>query len=356
LIRSFSRRQRVYWAIWALAAACGVAAAYPATCYAQTAAHALVETQPLAARTDLVRLDVSVLDKHGNFVSGLTKNDFSVMDGGVQQPIAFFAPVEAPAHILVMIETSPAVYLIHDEHLAAAYALVQGLDPADQVALVTYSDKPHETLGFTTNKPALLSALDSLQFMIGMGELNFYDSLSAVIDSFPPGEGKSAVVLLTTGIDSSPASHWQRLVRRLRGTDVVVFSVALGGVLREDSGRQSRRQKHKKEQSFSSPATADSLGNLAGFARADRALQLLARMTGGRAYFPRSDNNFAPVYREIAAALRHQYVLGIVPANDGEFHPLTVEVLPDGTDRGKKQPRKSRYKVFSREGYIAPAS
>ncbi len=339
-----------------VALACGIAAVYPARGGAQTAAQAPIENQPLAVRTDLVRLDVSVLDKHGKFVGGLTKDNFRVLDNGVEQPIALFAPVEAPAHVLVMIETSPAVYLIHDEHLAAAYALTQGLDPADQVALVTYSDKPRETLGFTTSKSALLSALNSLQFMIGMGQLNFYDSLSAVLGSFPPSEGKSAVVLLTTGIDSSPASRWQPLVRRLRSTDVVIFSVALGGVLRDDKNSNAKRQSHMKEPPLASAQAADSLGHLTGFARANRALELLARITGGRAYFPQSDDNFAAVYREIAAALRHQYVLGIVPARDGKFHPLTVEILLDGADRGKRQPRKSRYRVFSREGYIAPAN
>lgn len=314
------------------------------------------EAQPLGARTDLVRLDVSVLDKRGNFAAGLTQADFRVLDNGIERPIVFFTPVEAPARVLVMMETSPAVYLIHDEHLAAAYALLHGLDPADQVALVTYSDVPRKALDFTTNKADFLGALNSLQYTIGMDQLNFYDAVSAVVDSFPPAEGKSAIVLLTTGIDSSPASHWAPLVRKLRGTDVVIFSVALGGVLRRDSAAKPKRKKQAKELAVDDAQSSDSLGDLAGFARADRALKVLARITGGRAYFPQSNKDFAPIYSEIAAALRHQYVLGIAPARDGAFHALSVQVAPGGAANAKKRPKKPAYQIFARQGYIAPAN
>lgn len=314
-----------------------------------------MEPQPLGARTDLVRLDVSVLDKRGNFAAGLTQNDFRVFDNGVERPIAFFAPVEAPARVLVLIETSPAVYLIHDEHLAAAYALMHGLDPADQVALVTYSDVPRKVLDFTTDKSEFLAALNSLEYMIGMGQLDFYDSLSAVVDNFPSAEGKSAIVLLTTGIDSSPGSRWEPLVWKLRGADVVIFPVALGGVLREDAVKP-KRKKHPKQVQPDDTQASDSLGQLTGFARADRALNLLAQITGGRAYFPQSDKEFAPIYSEIAAALRHQYVLGIAPARDGKFHALSVQVVLGGVANARKQSKKPTYRILARQGYVAPAN
>jgi Ca-activated chloride channel homolog len=326
----------------------------PVTCRAQ-APQTILEAQPLGSRTDLVRLDVSVLDKRGNFAAGLTQDDFQVLDNGEERPIAFFAPVEVPARVLVMIETSPAVYLIHDEHLAAAYALMQGLDPADQVALVTYSDAPRKVLDFTTNKSAVLAALNSLQYMVGMGQLNFYDSVAAVIDRFPPAEGKSAIVLLTTGIDSSPAGRWEPLVRKLRGTDVVIFPVALGGALRGDAAKPKRKKRAKQTQPDDTQ-TSDSLGQLTAFPRADRALTLLAEITGGRAYFPQSDKEFAPIYDEIAAALRHQYVLGIAPARDGKFHALTVQVVPGGLASAKKRPKTIAYRIFARQGYVAPAN
>jgi Ca-activated chloride channel family protein len=335
---------------------CGLAAAWPNSCRAQTTHASTTEVPPLGSHTDLVRLDVSVLDKHGNLVGALRQDNFRVLDDGVEQPIVFFTPVEAPARMLVIVETSPAVYLIHDQHLAAAFALLQGLYPADQVSLVAYSDKPRAVLGFTADKSQLLGTLDTLQYMIGMGNLNFYDSLAAVLDSISPEQGKTAVVLLTTGLDTSPVSHWQPLVRKLRGTDVVIFSVALGGVLRGDENTNKKRKKNAAKSESEPAPEPDSLGQLTGFAQADRALRLLAQITGGRAYFPQSDKDFATFYREIAAALRHQYVLGISPAHDGKFHTLTVEVSAGGTRNPRKRPKKSHYRIFARQGYIAPSN
>ena len=64
------------------------------------------------------------------------------------------------------------------------------------------------------------------------------------------------------------------------------------------------------------------------FAKADAALLSLASMTGGRAFFP-NPRIIVPIYRQIANELRNEYVLGIQPARDGQFHSLTVEVIAD---------------------------
>jgi len=312
---------------------------------------------PLQSSTELVKVDVSVLDKHGDFVSGLTLKDFQVMDNGAPQPIIHFRPVEAPAQVLVLIETSPAVYLIHNQHLVAAYALLDGLAADDEVAVVTYDQSPRAVMGFTADKSALLSALGSMQYTIGMGDLNLYDSISTVLDWIAPAPGKRALVLLTTGLDSSPPSRWDALVRKLRGSDVVIFSVGLGGALR---GEQERKSKGKKnpgnpgaDESGEAKAAA-AAASASGFERADGALRSLATITGGRAYFPEREADFVPAYREVATSLRHQYVLGIAPAHDGQFHPLSVGVLDQKGQAAPASGKKAEYRVFAREGYLAP--
>src|ERR1700733_9816752 len=167
--------------------------------------------QPLQVTTEMVQIGVSVLAAGGEFVSGLQRRNFRVLDGGVERPLLFFAPTDAPAQILVMVETSPAVYLIQNQHIAAAYALLDGLAPEDQVALVTYDQAPRAVLAFTPDKNALSNALGGIQYTIGMAELNFYDSLAAVLDWLAPLPSKKALVLLTTGLDSSAPAHWESL-------------------------------------------------------------------------------------------------------------------------------------------------
>lgn len=300
-------------------------------------------------------MDISILDKNGNFVGGLEQKNFRVLDRGVEQPILFFAPVEAPAQVLVMVETSPAVYLIENEHLFAAYALLDGLSPDDQVALVTYDQAPHAILSFTPDKSALAAALGHIQYTLGMAQLNFFDSISAVLDWLQPVPGKKALVLLTTGLDSSPPARWDALVEKLRTEDAVIFPVALGGSLRNASGKKKKAPKNVPKADSQSSAPSPDSGNPLSFAKADRALLALATKTGGRAYFPESAKDFAPAYREIASALRHQYLLGIAPEHDGRFHTLTIQIVEATGQPASVEAKKAEYRIFLREGYLAPS-
>jgi VWFA-related protein len=299
--------------------------------------------------TEIVKIDVGVLDRNGKFAAGLAQNRFRVSDRGVEQPIVFFAPIEAPAQVLVMLETSPAVYLVHAEHLTAAYALLDGLAPDDEVALVSYSQAPQAILPFTPDKNALVAALSQIQYTLGMGNLNFYDSVSTVLDWIAPLHGKKAIVLLTTGLDSSPPERWDALVQRLKTDDAVLFAVALGGSL-----RHSTSAKKKKSKAATKPDGAEEAVNPVSFAKADSALSSLAKITGGRAYFPESPNGFVSIYREIASALRHQYVLGIAPQHDGKFHSLVVQILDASDPSGPASIKSPDYQIFAREGYLAP--
>lgn len=309
----------------------------------------------LQTTTELVKVDTTVIDRRGDFVEGLAQNNFRIFDSGTERPIIFFAPVEAPAQVLVMIETSPAVYLIHNEHLAAAYALLDGLTADDQVALVSYDQAPRPILGFTADKSAVLAALGGVQYTIGMGDLNFYDSLSAVLDWLEPVTGKRALVILTTGLDSSPPARWDALAKKLRGEDVVIDCVSLAGTLRGSPNKKSKAKKRAPKSDANESEGAPRVDVEAGFAKADEALLSLATVTGGRAYFPASDNELVSIYHEIASALRHQYVIGIAPAHDGQFHPITVDVVEGRGQMANPQPKQSEYRVSARAGYMAPA-
>ena len=201
--------------------------------------------------------------------------------------------------VLVMLETSPAVYLIHAEHLTAAYSLLDGLAADDEVALVSYSQSPQAILAFTPDKSALAAALGQVQYTLGMGDLNFYDSVSTVLDWIAPLHGKKAIVLLTTGLDSSPQERWDALAQKLKKDDTVIFAVALGGSLRHPPSA-----KKKKSKSAPKPDETGEPPNPVTFAKADAALLSLAKITGGRAYFPESPNDFVSIYREIASSLQ----------------------------------------------------
>jgi VWFA-related protein len=286
---------------------------------------------------------VSVMSPSGDFVGGLAQKDFRVLDRGADTPVLSFAPDDAPAKIVVMIETSPAVYLIQNQHLAGASALLEGLAPYDEVALVAYDDGPRGLLDFTSDKNSIAAAIAQLQYVLGTGQLNFFLSVSQVIDKIAPITDKKALVLLTTGLDSSPRSNWAALTARVREQDDVIFPVALGGNL-----RTAQPDKKKK------PVSGEPRNPLS-FAQSTADLQTLAAMTGGRAFFPASQNDFVPAYKQIAAALRHEYVLGIAPQHDGKFHLLEVQLLGADGQAVVSDAKNPAPRVYARQGYQAPA-
>ena len=311
--------------------------------------------QSLQTAAELVKVDVSVADARGNFLAGLTQKDFRILDNGAEQPSTFFLPVDAPASVLVVLETGPAVYLIHDEHLAAAYSLVDGLNPGDQVGLITYDQAPRRVLAFTSDKSALLSALGAVEYNIGMGQLNFHGSLLQILDSLEPVSGKRAIVLLSTGLDTSASSGWQALTDKLRRSDVVIYPVALGGSLRASPAPKPRSSK-KISPAESGATPPSSTGNPVSFAKADADLRALSSITGGMAFFPGSRDDFASIYRQIAAALRHQYVLGFVPSHDGQYHSLSVELVYSAGHLSGSGHKKAENHIYARAGYLAPAA
>lgn len=312
----------------------------------------------IQSSAELVRVEASVIDRHGQFVGNLRQKDFHISDLGQETPIDFFAPVETSTMILVLVETSPAVYLIHNEHLLAASTLLDGLSADDQVALATYNQAIQMALPFTSNKPLLAGAIGNLEYNLGMGDLNFYNAVASALDFLKPLPGKRVLVLLSTGLDSSPAGNWEALESKLRASDVPIFSVGLGGWLRGGQGKSKRNAKESAAPKADTDANVPNVlqPQLPGlnFDRAAQVLREISELTGGKAYFPVSAKDFAAAYREIATIVRHEYLLGFEPAvRDGHFHAIQVQIANTDGVHGP-QTAQNGDRVFARQGYLAP--
>src|SRR5438445_8720373 len=160
--------------------------------------------QTIQVSVDRVSIGVIVTDASGRYVEGLRREDFRVFDNGVEQPLTGFAAVEEPAQVLLLIEAGPAVYLLQGGHLQAAVALLDGLSKDDRIAVVKYADSPTALLDFTADKRAALASFGQLQFNLGFGSLNLASSVSKVLEALTSVQGKKTIVLLTTGVDTSP--------------------------------------------------------------------------------------------------------------------------------------------------------
>jgi len=291
---------------------------------------------------DRVNVGVIVTDAHGQFVEGLQREDFSVLDNSVAQPLTDFAAVEEPAQVLLLIEAGPAVYFLEASHVQAAYALLNGLSAGDRVAVVKYAEAPQAITDFSADKSIAGSALEQLRFNLGFGSLNLSSSLATVLDWLKKVQGKRTIVLLSTGVDTSPESQAQALLQTLKITDVRILAVSLAGELRNP------QPAGKKKKSSADKPVESSLQ----FDQADRILKEISEAAGGRAYFPRNAGEFSAAYAEIAQLVRHEYSLAFAPpARDNTLHAIEVRVRPANT----AAPMLANYRVDHRRAYLAPA-
>jgi len=305
------------------------------------AQHPGAQTPAVRVSVERVNVGVIVTNSQGNFPDGLTRINFHVFDNAVEQPITDFAAIDEPAQVLLLIEAGPAVYLLETSHLSAAHGFLQGLAPSDRVALVKYAEAPEPILDFTTDKELASSALGALHYNLGFGSLNLSTSLTQALGWLRNTEGKKTIVLLSTGIDTSPSNESRAILSQLRTNDVRLFAVSLVGELR------SVPKGKKKSASRKSP-TPD-----LQFGEADQFLQQLAESTGGRAYFPASLKDFRSAYVELAQLIRHEYSIAFAPqAHDGAVHTIKVTVDPPSavTDT------PAIYRVDHRQAYVAPAT
>jgi Ca-activated chloride channel homolog len=310
-------------------------------CAALALCGAAQESNPSSAQTihvnvDRVNVGVVVMDSKGKFVEGLQRENFRVFDNNAPQPITEFASLETPAQVLMVVEAGPAVYLLRDVHLFVADALLGGLSAGDSIAIASYNEAPSPILNFTTDKRAGQAALDQIAFNLGYGALNLSSSLNTILDWLAPIPGKKTVVLVTTGVDTSPQAAMQSAFARLQASDVQVLAVSMNGPIRsaKDAGKGKYQQ------------------TIQAFGEADAWLSTLAEATGGRAFFPENAKAFQETYRIIAEIVRHEYSLAFAPPSaDGAIHSIDVKVESTTKSPGDKP---VDYRVDHRKAYQAP--
>jgi VWFA-related protein len=304
----------------------------------------------LRVEVALVPVEVAVVDAAGRFVSDLKAENFRVSEDGATQPVRYFAPTRAPVRLALLVESSPAVFLLRHEHLTAARVLLRALRADDQVALYSYARTLRREVDFTTNKAYAEDRLDGMgRFGLGMADTNLRDAVASLLDEVNPPQRRTAVLVIGTGLDPSSAAEWEALRRRLGASQVTFFAVATGALLRAEPEKKKKRAE-----------TAASREVEAAFAEADARLRTLATASAGEAYFPRSAKELDKIYADIAERLRNLYTLAYSPANrarDGRFRSIRVELVDERRAPLVLRDPKGKpiaYRVFARPGYFAP--
>lgn len=297
----------------------------------------------------LVNVDVMVTTKDGQFIPGLKKDNFKVFEDGTPQNLTNFTVAEAPITTVLLVEFASTNYSFMVEALNASYSFVNSLKKDDWVAVVSYDMKPYMLVDFTQDKKAAYGALNQLRIP-GFSETNLFDALYDTLDRMDRVEGHKYVILVTTGVDTFSKLNLDQIMKKIKAThDVTIFPISVGFAVREYCAVHQCGYTH----GVGIPV------NEMDYLQGDNEMNTFARLTGGRAYFPRFQAELPEIFHSIVGDIRNQYLLSYRPTNpklDGTYRKLKVEVVaPDGGPlKVKDQKGKDvKYQVIAREGYTA---
>lgn len=298
--------------------------------------------------SNVVTVDVAVLDNKGVFIPNIPKGNFRIMEDGVPQKLTNFSMGEAPITISMVIEFSNLFQSYYGpgwfQTLQAAYGFVQMLKPEDYVAVVAYDMRPEILSDFSTDRSKTQEALSRLR-IAAFHEANLFDAVTETAGRMTSIEGRKAILLVTSGIDTFSKQTFDQCRKKLQEDGVPIYVFGLLQTLRE---------------------MADARGGMGAIARldflqADNEMRTFAKETGGQAFFPRFYGEFPQIFQAILQSMRNQYSLGYMPTNsarDGKFRKIKIDLVNPATNEPLKvtdqKGKPIKYQVIAKAGYTAP--
>ena len=280
--------------------------------------------QPLfTSRIDLVHVGVTVLDRDGNLVTDLTRDDFEVLEDGRPQDVRYFSVGlssdvdDIPLHLGLLLDMSGSMERNDRFQKTAAIRFLNTLTYAADMTLVDFDTEVRVGRYGQRDFGRLIERIRSRR---PEGYTALYDALGVYLDGAFEQDGRKVLVLYTDGEDTRSRLSIGDVRDLLRASDVTVYAIGFQGELRS-RGRQRQRMR----------------------------LGQLTEITGGTAYFPNSVNRIEEIYAEIVEELDGRYSLGYISKNtrqDGSWRELDVRLRSDRTDL-----RDAELRV--REGYYA---
>ena len=269
----------------------------------------------LAVEIELVNLDVVVTDKKGNFIPNLTAKNFRLFEDKVEQKITNFSPTTAPLTIVILVEFANTLAFWYDDVVTPTAGFIQMLRPDDWAALVAYDLRPEILSDFTQDKRELFAGLNRMRIP-GFSETNLFDALKDTLDRLEEVDGKKAVLLIGTGVDTFSKITFDTMLKRVNSTNAVIYCIGMMQFLRE----------YMDARGYLAPE--DRLTYL----QADNQLNTFAKRTGGKAWFPRFMGEYPNILQQVGIELRSQYSMGYQSTNpnkDGKFRKIKVEVVDE---------------------------
>ncbi|MET0555435.1 MAG: VWA domain-containing protein [Vicinamibacteria bacterium] len=257
-----------------------------------------------SVETGLVNVAVTVEDAQGRPVEGLTARDFVVSEDGRRQKVEMCARMGdgGPAtslDVALAVDTSDSMLATLRRSQEVTVRFLTSLPNAQEI-IVVFFDQVQRQERFDRDNPEAL--FERVRTLPEGGNTALRDAIAFSLRALSTSNGRSALVLLTDGIDTVSRTTQAQLDRAVQSTAVTIYPVAY---------------------------PAADVGDGPDPEQAGKDLERLARLTGGRLFKLPNEAALPRVLDEIVADLRSQYVLGFTPESagaPGRLRKISVKV------------------------------
>jgi VWFA-related protein len=242
-----------------------------------------VEDYIIRSEVRLVLVDVSVKDREGSLVSGLSQDSFSVFENGHPQRITVFDRDDLPVTLGILVDESRSMTPKRADVLTAAEAFIAESNRNDEVFVLNFNERV--AVGLPPDVPFSDDALqlhDALYRGVPEGRTALYDAVAAGLEQLERGKrAKKTLVLISDGGDNASRHTRRQTIEMVERSIATIYTIGL----------------------FDAEDTDKDPG----------ILRELARISGGEAYFPMSPKEMLPVCHRIARDIRARYTVGYLP-------------------------------------------
>jgi Ca-activated chloride channel family protein len=290
----------------------------------------------IRVKTTLVNSPVLVIGRDGKFVPDLGREDFEIYENGVRQEIAYFAPVDNPFTVAILIDTSRSALFELQDIQEAAIAFVDKMRPKDRALVVSFSSETAVLSEPTSDRQALLSAIRSAR---PGGNSRVYDAIDFVLSKKLAGiEGRTALILFTDGVDNdSRTATFDSALQQVARTESLLYPVQFSTYDYMKARSPSATFKPPEGSGF----------NEQDYQRADVFMHQLAGISGTGVYPAFDISDLERAISAIVDELHNEYSIGYYPRTQGQ---------PGETRTVQVRVSQPQLVVRARSGYVIDKS
>jgi Mg-chelatase subunit ChlD len=199
------------------------------------------DVETLKIDTNLVTVPVIASSRTGAYITDVRKEEFKLSEDGVPQEIAFFATVNAPFHVVLLLDTSDSTQEKLVKIQQSAIAFLNQLGSQDRVKVISFDGELHDWNDFTSDKTILRNAIEQTR---SGHDTRVYDAVQMALDALRPIQQRKAIVIFTDGMDwHSESSTSESTIHDVDESGVIVYPIRFD--TRDETERLARKQQQE---------------------------------------------------------------------------------------------------------------